>query len=82
MPHQSGPDLVAALRTMLPTLPVLYVSGYAEERLLASIAGEQLLPKPFRPAVLLTRVRRLLDARVALSASAASAAPAKPSTKD
>jgi signal transduction histidine kinase len=78
MPTQSGPDLVQALRAQQPQLPVLYISGYADDKLLASIAGEELLSKPFRPAALLTRVRRLLDARAALSASAASAAPAKP----
>jgi PAS domain S-box-containing protein len=78
MPQQSGPDLVKALRARLPQVPVLYVSGYADEQLLSSIAGEELLPKPFRPAALLTRVRRLLDARASASASGANAEPAKP----
>jgi PAS domain S-box-containing protein len=78
MPGESGPELVQALRVKLPQVPVLYVSGYADEGLLGAIAGEELLPKPFRPAALLTRVRRLLDARASASASGASAEPAKP----
>ncbi len=76
MPKQSGPELAAALRQLHPGLLVLFVSGYADADSLASIAGEEFLAKPFLPAVLLKRVRQLLDARAALSPSAASAAPA------
>ncbi len=60
----SGPDLARRLTTSVPSLKVLFMSGYS-----ADLAGKQLelgigegfLPKPFTPDQLLEAVRRCLD---------------------
>jgi PAS domain S-box-containing protein len=65
MPGLDGRTLADTLRRALPALKVLFVSGYsdnviAEHGVLGT--GVELLPKPFTPAVLLARVRAVLDA--------------------
>jgi PAS domain S-box-containing protein len=65
MPGLDGRTLADTLRRALPLLKVLFVSGYsdnviAEHGVLGP--GVELLAKPFTPAVLLTRVRAVLDA--------------------
>ncbi len=64
LPRMDGRDLAALARTMRADLPVLYVSGYAENALdrqdLAG-TGMDMLSKPFHSADLLERVRTLLD---------------------
>ncbi len=65
MPEMNGAEVAAAVRARLPSLPVLYVSGYtadviAEHGILAE--GVTLVEKPFDTVVLLRAVRRLLDA--------------------
>jgi PAS domain S-box-containing protein len=66
MPGMSGLELADRVAELRPGMPVLFVSGYAEDavenRLLRS-AGRELLGKPFRPQQLVERVRRLLPAR-------------------
>jgi two-component system cell cycle sensor histidine kinase/response regulator CckA len=49
MPTMDGPTLVRAARERYPDLPVLFMSGYAEEQLRQSIdiAHVAFLPKPF-----------------------------------
>ena len=49
MPTMDGPTLVRHARAKLPRLPILFMSGYAEEQLRKSIDIEQVafLPKPF-----------------------------------
>ena len=64
MPHMSGPELVRALRTRRPTLPVLLVSGYSESGIpqdLINTPGTIFVEKPFATDALLTAVRRLLE---------------------
>ena len=61
MPGRSGPQLAADLRARNPGLKVLYVSGYADSRHMPLDASE-LLPKPYAPHALLSRVRSTLDA--------------------
>jgi two-component system cell cycle sensor histidine kinase/response regulator CckA len=59
MPGMSGPELVRLLRTYYPALPVVYMSGYAEEaaaRLEIDTRTLDLLHKPFAPQELLRRV--------------------------
>jgi len=63
LPGLDGPSLAHALRARRPALLVLFVSGYADSAALASMAGEEFLPKPFLPAELLKRVRGMLDRR-------------------
>ncbi len=64
MPGMSGPEVAAALGVLRPGLRVLFVSGYTRDAI--SLRGElpagvELLQKPFTPAVLLERVRAILD---------------------
>ncbi|WP_405053537.1 ATP-binding protein [Sphingobium sp. WCS2017Hpa-17] len=49
MPNMDGPAMVAQARRTHPNLPVLFMSGYAEEQLRKSIdiANVAFLPKPF-----------------------------------
>jgi PAS domain S-box-containing protein len=64
MPGLSGVEVAQEVRLRHPGLPVLYMSGYAQDAFegnSAVEAGAQVLPKPFTPAVLLSRVRALLD---------------------
>lgn len=64
LPRMDGRDLAALARTMRANLPVLYVSGYAENALdrqdLAG-TGMDMLSKPFSGNDLLERIRTLLD---------------------
>jgi two-component system cell cycle sensor histidine kinase/response regulator CckA len=65
MPGQSGVEVATALRRRHPGLPVLFMSGYAQDTFAgkdAAAAGIQFLPKPFTAAALLARVRAVLDA--------------------
>ena len=49
MPGMDGPAMAKELRKDLPDIPILFMSGYAEEQLRKSINIEQVhfLPKPF-----------------------------------
>jgi two-component system cell cycle sensor histidine kinase/response regulator CckA len=49
MPGMDGPALVRAVRAMLPDLPVILVSGYADTDPLTDLPGApvQFVPKPF-----------------------------------
>jgi len=49
MPTMDGPTLVRRAREKFPSLPILFMSGYAEEQLRRSIAIDNVafLPKPF-----------------------------------
>lgn len=63
MPTMDGPAMVRAMRAKRPTLPVLFMSGYAEEQLRQSINIEDVafLPKPFSVAQLAEAVSAALD---------------------
>lgn len=63
MPRLGGADLAAHLRDARPTIPVVYMSGHAEEALAADgrlPTGVTMLHKPFGPADLVTVVSDLL----------------------
>jgi PAS domain S-box-containing protein len=65
MPGIDGRTMADELRRRHPELRVLFVSGYTEDAVVArGVLGSGLgfLPKPFTPAVLLARVRAVLDA--------------------
>ena len=49
MPGKDGPAMVREIRKRLPAVPVLFMSGYAEEQLRREIdlKGVHFLPKPF-----------------------------------
>jgi two-component system cell cycle sensor histidine kinase/response regulator CckA len=64
MPGQSGLDLAAAIRSSLPDLPVVYMSGYSAAALEDRSpipADDTLLQKPFTPASLGRAVRLAID---------------------
>jgi CheY-like chemotaxis protein len=62
MPNGSGPELVKKLRADHPTMPVLFVSGYAPDTLLDEVSGDTaFLQKPYTGRQLATRIREVLD---------------------
>lgn len=68
MPGLSGIELIDQIRLRLPGLPVLLMSGYADNQLLRSELGEQRIAwiqKPFTRAALVGKVRDVLDRREA-----------------
>ncbi|MDW8129165.1 MAG: PAS domain-containing protein [Bryobacterales bacterium] len=63
LPRMSGRELAARLRELRPSLPVLYMSGYADRAIVHNgLLEEQaaFLEKPFSKSVLLARVREVL----------------------
>ena len=65
MPLMDGPTMVREARKTFPDLPILFMSGYAEEQLRKSIdiANVAFLPKPFSVKELAEAVRRVLAAK-------------------
>jgi two-component system, cell cycle sensor histidine kinase and response regulator CckA len=64
MPSMSGPELIRQLGTIVPGIPVMYMSGYTEEDKLQAGLRESDIPflqKPFTPESLILRVREALD---------------------
>ncbi|WP_312359328.1 response regulator [Stutzerimonas balearica] len=64
LPKMGGTQLAEAARHLLPALPVLFMTGYAEKTVNRSNLLQvrmDVLTKPFEPAALLERVRQLLD---------------------
>jgi len=62
MPTMDGPTVVRAARESRPDLPILFISGYAEEQLRKSIdiPAVSFLPKPFSVRQLAEAVRDTL----------------------
>nr|WP_246104867.1 response regulator [Sphingomonas xanthus] len=65
MPLMDGPTMVREARKTRPKLPILFMSGYAEEQLRKSIdiANVAFLPKPFSVQELAEAVRRALTTK-------------------
>jgi PAS domain S-box-containing protein len=64
IPDITGPKLARLLRALRPGLPVVFVSGYAEEAVvkqIAQIEGARFLAKPVDPDALLVALRNTLD---------------------
>jgi CheY-like chemotaxis protein len=66
LPHgMNGRQLAEAARALRPNLQVLFVTSYADNTLIRQIIlppGMHVLPKPFAPAALATRIQKLLTA--------------------
>ena len=65
MPKLGGKDLVDTIRKRRPGLPILYISGYAENAMFHQrqvAEGLQILSKPFTGQALLSRIRKILGA--------------------
>jgi two-component system cell cycle sensor histidine kinase/response regulator CckA len=63
MPGMDGPTMARKLRETLPQIPILFMSGYAEEQLRESIdiAQVHFLPKPFSVQQLTDAVGAILN---------------------
>jgi PAS domain S-box-containing protein len=64
MPGMSGSALAVQLRQRYPRLPCIFMSGYTDDALKyhgVEQMEDVFLPKPFRPATLLQKVRERLD---------------------
>jgi two-component system, cell cycle sensor histidine kinase and response regulator CckA len=64
MPGMHGPEVAAAVHAVAPGLPVLYMSGHAEDVARAGLVDPsiQFLAKPFAPNRLADKVREVLAA--------------------
>jgi two-component system cell cycle sensor histidine kinase/response regulator CckA len=62
MPSMDGPTMVRHVRERYPDLPILFMSGYAEEQLRKSIDLDNVafLPKPFSVQQLAEAARDML----------------------
>ena len=66
MPGQNGAEIAHVIRQAAPDLPIVFVSGYADDLVLETLGGNApVLRKPFRPNELAAAVRSALDARCA-----------------
>lgn len=65
MPSMDGPTMVRHVRKRYPDLPILFMSGYAEEQLRKSIDLDNVafLPKPFSVQQLAEAARSVLGAK-------------------
>jgi two-component system, cell cycle sensor histidine kinase and response regulator CckA len=65
MPVMDGPAMAAKARKMYPDMPILFMSGYAEEQLRKTISIENVnfLPKPFSVQQLAEAARAALSAK-------------------
>jgi DNA-binding NtrC family response regulator len=65
MPELSGPELASRVRPVRPTMPVLYMSGYTEDKFETYVQNRELvefIQKPLSLETLATKVREVLDA--------------------
>ncbi|MBK8169957.1 MAG: response regulator [Sandaracinaceae bacterium] len=65
MPRGNGPFLVTELRSVIPNLRALFISGYTVQIAASSEAPDDrsyFLQKPFTPDVLAAKMREMLDA--------------------
>ena len=64
MPHMNGRELSQRLKAMHPSLKVLYISGYVNEKTLdldSLVKGMDFMQKPFTLEDIAHRTRELLD---------------------
>jgi CheY-like chemotaxis protein len=76
MPNMQGDEFVAKARELVPSLPVLFVTGYAEPGRMRQRPEDSILKKPFRQAQLAEKLRWIL--RTAAQQSSRNAIPVKP----
>jgi two-component system cell cycle sensor histidine kinase/response regulator CckA len=63
MPNMNGVEAAQKIRSVRPEVKVIYMTGYAEEAFLLTKSSTQeiLLEKPVPPAVLVGKIKELLD---------------------
>jgi len=59
MPKMDGPTLAREARGIRPDLPVIFISGYAEDRFKEEMDNTHFLPKPFSLKQLAAKVREV-----------------------
>lgn len=65
MPGMDGYEFARAFRTIYPTVPILFISGYPEATVgWRSDSIEHRIFKPFNPDEFLNAVARLLESRI------------------
>ena len=72
MPRMTGPQLALRLRALRPDLPAVYMSGYAEDRVIEPGAlgeNDAFVQKPVGPEDLLRHVRSAIDANRKVAAA-------------
>jgi PAS domain S-box-containing protein len=65
MPHMGGKMMAEWLKSTYPELKILFTSGYTDDAIAPHGVldmGVEFLPKPYTPATLTRKVRKLLDA--------------------
>src|SRR5262245_64805503 len=60
MPGMSGADVARRVEAQRPTLPVLFITGFAERSALADVSEAQIVSKPFVGNELADKVRLAL----------------------
>jgi PAS domain S-box-containing protein len=70
MPNMQGDEFVAKARELIPSLPVLFVTGYAEPGRMRQGTEDSILKKPFRRAQLAEELRWILRAAALRSSQA------------
>lgn len=63
MPHMTGGELARRVSQLRPDVPVVYMSGYSDDRLLQEVCHANFLAKPFTSSDLTDKVRRALESR-------------------
>ncbi len=63
MPGMSGAEVARRVRTRYPSLPILFVTGYADRTLLTGISEAQTIGKPFRSQDLAEKIAVALNRR-------------------
>jgi len=65
MPSMDGPAMAKEIRKLAPHMPVLFMSGYAEEQLRREIdiEGMYFIPKPFSVQQIAAKVGQVLGAQ-------------------
>ena len=71
MPRLGGKALAERLRTVRPTLPILFMTGHTTLGTVFDDPASEVLEKPFTPRALAQKVRRLLDARTPVAVARA-----------
>jgi len=63
MPFMNGGELAERLARIYPRMRVLFTSGYMDDVVVQKVValGAQFLPKPFSPAILVKKVREVLE---------------------
>ena len=64
MPHMGGPELVASIRSRLPSAKALFMSGYTDDAMMRHgllMADVSFIQKPYTPAELSRKIRDVLD---------------------